>query len=61
MKKIKWLSLLLAFLAAACMAGIGIAVAERSIVGILGCIVMLILVMGLGFMNKKKMRENGIL
>jgi len=61
LKKIKWLSLLLAFLAATCMAGIGIAVAERSIIGIAGAIIILILVMGFGFMNKKKMRENGML
>ncbi|KAA9026017.1 YlaF family protein [Niallia endozanthoxylica] len=61
MKKIKWISLLFAFLATACMAGIGIAIAERSVVGIAGSIIMLILVMGFGFMQKKKMRENGIL
>ncbi|WP_071395478.1 YlaF family protein [Bacillus tuaregi] len=61
MKKIKWLPLLLAFLATACMAGIGIAVAERSIVGITGSMILLIFIMGFGFMQKKKMRENGIL
>ena len=34
MKKIKWIFLLLAFAGAACMIGIGISVAERSLVGV---------------------------
>lgn len=43
------------------MMGIGIAVAEESIIGILAAIIALIVVMGIGFKTKKKMRENGTL
>lgn len=53
--KIKWLFLLFAILAAACIAGIGIAVAERSILGIIGCIIATIASFGLGFSMKKKL------
>ncbi|RFU71126.1 hypothetical protein D0469_04085 [Peribacillus saganii] len=56
---IKWNFLLLAFLAAASMAGIGISVGERSLIGIIICILALIGIMGYGFATKKKMREQG--
>jgi len=59
MKQIKWNLLMCAILAAACIAGIGIAIAEKSIIGVVGCIVAVILVMGFGFKTKKRMRENG--
>ncbi|WP_026574740.1 YlaF family protein [Bacillus sp. UNC438CL73TsuS30] len=59
MKQIKWTLLLYAILAAALIAGIGVAIAEQSIIGTLGCIIAVILVMGLGFKAKKRMRENG--
>lgn len=61
MKKIKSLFLLFALVATSCIMGIGISVAERSIIGIICCILLLILVMGIGFITKKKMRENGFL
>ncbi|HEY4551160.1 MAG TPA: YlaF family protein [Bacillus sp. (in: firmicutes)] len=61
MKKIKSLFLLFALVATSCIMGIGISVAERSIIGIISCILLLILVMGIGFITKKKMRENGFL
>lgn len=61
MKQIKWPLLFFAFGAALCMMVTGIAVAERSIIGILACILALIFVMGFGFKTKKKMRENGTL
>jgi hypothetical protein len=61
MKKIKSLFLLFALVATSCIMGIGISVAEKSIIGIISCILLLILVMGIGFITKKKMRENGFL
>jgi hypothetical protein len=61
MKKIKSLFLLFALVATSCIMGIGISVAERSIIGIISCILLFILVMGIGFITKKKMRENGFL
>jgi Family of unknown function (DUF5325) len=61
MKKIKSLFLLFAIVATSCIMGIGISVAERSIIGIISCILLFILVMGIGFITKKKMRENGFL
>lgn len=61
MKEIKWPLLALAILATLCIMGIGIAVAEESIIGIFAAIIGLIVAMGFGFKTKKKMRENGIL
>jgi hypothetical protein len=57
----KWIFIVLAFLAAASMIGIGIAVGERSIFGIVLAIVGLNAVMASGFILKKRMREKGIL
>ncbi|KAF0820200.1 MULTISPECIES: YlaF family protein [unclassified Cytobacillus] len=61
MKKIKWPLLAFALGAAICMMGIGVAIGERSIIGIIIAIIALILVMGFGFKTKKKMREDGLL
>lgn len=61
MKQIKWPLLAFAIAAALCMMGIGVAIAERSVLGIVGAIILLIFVMGFGFKTKKKMRENGLL
>ncbi|KON89248.1 hypothetical protein AF332_22175 [Sporosarcina globispora] len=61
MNKIKWPLLAFAIGAALCMMGIGVAVAERSIIGIIFAIIALIFVMGYGFKTKKKMREDGLL
>jgi hypothetical protein len=58
MKQIKWLFLLLAIVAAACMAGIGISIAERSILGILISIIATIAVFGIGFSLKSKLLIN---
>ncbi|MDQ0198444.1 YlaF family protein [Neobacillus ginsengisoli] len=59
MKQIKWIFVVYAILAAASIMGIGIAIAEKSIIGALGCIMAVILIMGMGFKTKRKMRENG--
>ncbi|EFV79258.1 hypothetical protein HMPREF1013_00492 [Bacillus sp. 2_A_57_CT2] len=61
MDKIKWPLLAFAIGAALCMMGIGVAVAERSIIGMIIAIIALIFVMGYGFKTKRKMREDGLL
>lgn len=57
----KWIFIVLAFFAAASMAGIGISIGERSILGCLLAIIALNAVMASGFILKKRMRERGIL
>ncbi|WP_040204751.1 YlaF family protein [Neobacillus jeddahensis] len=59
MNNIKWSLLLYAILAASSIMGIGIAISEKSMFGTLGCILAVIVIMGMGFKTKKKMRENG--
>lgn len=61
MKKGKWIFLVLATIAAVCMIGIGVAVGERSILGIVLAIIGLNAVMATGFIMKKRMREKGII
>lgn len=55
---VKWTFLVYAVLATVCIMGIGIAIAEKSVIGAIGCVIGIIAVMGLGFKTKKKMREN---
>jgi len=59
MTKVKWPLLIYAVLAAVCIIGIGIAIGEKSIIGAISCILALMVVMGMGFKKKRKMRENG--
>lgn len=59
MSNVKWPLLIYAILAAASIVGIGIAISEQSIIGGLGSIVAVIVIMGMGFKTKRKMRENG--
>jgi len=59
LNQIKWPLLFFAFAAASCMIGIGIAIGERSVIGVIACFVVLMFVMGFGFRKKKKMREAG--
>lgn len=59
MKNVKWALLVYAILAAACIMGIGIAIGEKSLIGVIGCILAIIVIMGMGFKTKRKMRENG--
>jgi hypothetical protein len=59
MKNVKWSLLVYAILAAACIMGIGIAIGEKSLIGVIGCILAIIVIMGMGFKTKRKMRENG--
>lgn len=57
MEKKNVISLLLAFLAAFFIILIGIAIAERSVLGIFGAILGVISTMGVGFVFKAKNRE----
>lgn len=59
MNKIHWPFLWMAIAAVASIMGIGIAIGYRSTLGMLTSVVALILVMGFGFMLKKKIRESG--
>lgn len=59
MKNVKWSLLVYAILAAASIMGIGIAIGEKSLIGVIGCILAIIVIMGMGFKTKRKMRENG--
>ncbi len=58
MKQIKWVFLLLAIMTAACMLGIGIAIAEKSMIGILLGILATVASFGLGFSLKRKLLSN---
>ncbi|MDQ0217221.1 hypothetical protein ELQ35_08190 [Peribacillus cavernae] len=57
MKNIQWNFLILALLATASLAWTGIAIGERSLIGIFLSILALFVIMGFGFATKKKMRE----
>jgi hypothetical protein len=59
MNNVKWPLLIYAVLAASSIMGIGIAISEKSLIGTIGCILAVIVIMGMGFKTKRKMRENG--
>lgn len=59
MKDVKWSLLFYSILATASIIGIGVAIAEQSLPGIIGCIAAVIVIMGLGFKTKRKLRERG--
>jgi hypothetical protein len=59
MNKVKWPLLVYAILAAASIMGIGIAISEKSLLGVIACVLAIVLIMGLGFKTKRKMRESG--
>lgn len=59
MKKIKWIFVVYAILAAISIMGIGVAIGEESILGVIGSVIAVVLVMGFGFKTKAKMRANG--
>ncbi|CRK80633.1 YlaF family protein [Neobacillus massiliamazoniensis] len=59
MKQIKWIFVMYAVLATASIMGIGVAISEKSVIGVMGSILLVVLVMGMGFKTKRKMRENG--
>jgi hypothetical protein len=59
MKNIQFTFLGFAVAAAISLMLIGVFIAENSLVGVISAIIALIVIMGLGFSTKKKMRENG--
>ncbi|MGD6964891.1 YlaF family protein [Rossellomorea vietnamensis] len=59
MKNIKWVFVLYAVLAAACIMAIGIAVSEKSLSLAALSVIAWAVVMGMGFKTKKKYREEG--
>lgn len=61
MKQIKWIFLVYSILSAGSIMGIGIAIAEKSILGVFGSLIALVVIMGLGFKTKRKLREADIL
>jgi len=61
MKSIQPVFLLFAILAASSIMTIGIFIAEQMIIGVIISIVAFVLIMGIGFITKKRMREKGML
>ncbi|WP_010282802.1 YlaF family protein [Bacillus timonensis] len=59
MKNVNIPMLLFAIATAVCIMLIGVSIAEKSVLGIILSIIAVIIVTGLGFTTKKKMRENG--
>ncbi|QPC46203.1 YlaF family protein [Mangrovibacillus cuniculi] len=57
MKNIKWGFIMLSMLTVLAIMSIGVAIAERSILGIVASILLVTIIMGLGFKTKKKLRE----
>ncbi|WP_223700378.1 DUF5325 family protein [Sutcliffiella deserti] len=55
MKNIQWIFVLFAVLTAASMALIGIAIAERSLLGIVFAVILLIIVMVFAFKKKRSL------
>ncbi len=61
LKNVKWVFVFYSIAALLAMAGIGLAVGLRSVLGIFAAILVLCLIMGMGFKKKKEMREAGLL
>lgn len=59
MNNIKWNLLLLAVLGTVSIIGIGFSLGAGSIVGMILSFAALIVIMGYGFMTKKKLRDEG--
>jgi hypothetical protein len=41
------------------MMGIGVAIAEQSVAGTTVCLIAVVIIMGMGFKRKRKLRQNG--
>lgn len=59
MKSTNFIMLGFAFATVICFILVGIAVGERSIVGIILSLIGVVIIMGMGFTTKKKLREQG--
>ncbi|WP_170006860.1 YlaF family protein [Bacillus fonticola] len=57
MANIQWIFVLYSMVVAGALGAIGIALAERSILGMIVSFMIIILCMGAGFTTKKKQRE----
>lgn len=57
--KIKWNFLILSILATISIGSIGVFIAMQSWIGIVVAIILLFIIMGYGFSQKKKLREAG--
>lgn len=58
---IKWVFVIYSLAAIGAMVLIGVAVALRSIPGMLLSVLLLLVIMGFGFKRKKEMRDAGVL
>ena len=61
MKSVQPIFLFFAVLSAACIMGIGVAIAEKSVLGIAVSIIGLLITMGIGFTVKRRMRNKNLL
>jgi hypothetical protein len=61
MKQIQPIPLLLAIFAVIAIMAIGIFIAEQSIIGVILSVIVLLIIVGIGFARKKRMREKGML
>ena len=57
----KWMFWVLATIAALLIVSVGFAIGAGSLLGVVVSIIGIIIVFGLGFTQKKKMRERGLL
>ncbi|AXI39587.1 MAG: hypothetical protein C6W58_06435 [Bacillaceae bacterium] len=57
----KWIFWVLATIAALLIVSVGFAIGAGSLLGVVVSIIGIIIVFGLGFTQKKKMRERGLL
>ncbi|ASS90964.1 MULTISPECIES: DUF5325 family protein [Aeribacillus] len=57
----KWIFWVLATIAALLIVSVGFAIGAGSLLGVVVSIIGIIIVFGLGFTQKKKMREKGLL
>lgn len=61
MKKVNWFFLILSIIAALLIVFIGFAIGAGNLIAVILCAIGIIIVFGIGFAQKKKMRENGTL
>ncbi|MDA1475688.1 YlaF family protein [Bacillus changyiensis] len=61
MKQVKWIFLLVALITVISMMLIGVAIAEKNLPGVIGAVIMFVIMMGIGFSLKKRMRDKGLL
>lgn len=59
MKNIQWVFLIYAVVITICLAGIGIAIALQSTIGVITCISLATIITGSGMKRKQKFRNNG--